>query len=107
MSHIIKFRGYVVDTTEKYFVVQMEDPQKVKNVISTYGNLDFVPLITAYRCKVKYGYLINRSRKMGYNVQDSAWVFDTMSDFTVRIRKNDFDGSTSLTFILTNAQFAE
>lgn len=107
MAHNITFRGYVVDTTEKYFIVHMENPQKVKNIIATYGNLDFVPLITGFRCKVKYGYLMNRSRKMGYSVEDAAWVFNTMSKFTVRIRKNEFDGSTSLTFILVNAQFAD
>jgi hypothetical protein len=102
--HEIIIEGYICALDGNWLIVIPFDIAKVKNIIATYGELNYVPFLGKDRIKVKPGFAEKRAKMMGVDLTDFLMQFVGQNlEITVSVKKNTFtkDGnkSTSLSLI--------
>ncbi len=63
--HEVTIEGYIYGLQKDRFIVMAFNINKLKNIIATYGELNYVPLIDRNGIKVKYGFAIKMAKTMG------------------------------------------
>lgn len=104
--HEIKIKGYIrtdsVKPNLKHIILNAYNIDKIKNVVATYGEVNFVPFIGKQGVKVKPGDLNAISAIHGMTVDQ--YLADNYMDRNVKIiatiKKNRFKDSTSISLIL-------
>jgi hypothetical protein len=60
--HEVTIEGYIYELQKDRFIVMAFNINKLKNIIATYGELNYVPLIDRNGIKVKYGFAIKMAK---------------------------------------------
>lgn len=88
---LITVKGYICELQDDRFVMVMHNSESTRNIIFSYTNMDFVPLVGKDKVKVKYGFANTRSKIMKIPVIDFMTQFLNLNvEVSAVIKKNKF-----------------
>jgi hypothetical protein len=108
MPHIINIEGIINVVQNDKIIVHMYNNKSVKNIIATYGEVDFVPFINDTQVKIKYGSFGTLCKKTARVPSYEIRKYEGKNCiFTAKIRKNRINGGTSISILLMEISLHE
>lgn len=102
--HEVTIEGYICEHQRDRFTVMAFNIDKLKNVVATYGDLNYVPFIGRNGVKVKLGFITKMAKSMGLTIDAFMTQYtghNLIIQATVKKNTKVINGQTSTSLTLT------